>query len=94
MYEVTIHSHGRPVVKNGPMAGCLEWPKHQWTCITPRLMGLAKAKALADAQECHAVVTRRNSSETVYDNGKPPALPDGWYPPEAEVPDWTKWRCR
>ncbi len=82
-YEVAIHYHGRQRVTRGPCEGLLDWPKHKWTRITPRPIGIQRAKALADAQEQHATVQVWQTAEKVYDNGKPPAVPDGWFPAEA-----------
>jgi hypothetical protein len=84
MYEVAIHHYGRRLItRDGPCQGLLEWPDHQWARITPRPVGLARAKALADAQETHATVQTWMSADKVHDNGKPPAVPAGWWPPTA-----------
>ena len=83
-YEVAVHGHGRPVCRrDGPCQGLLDWPRHRWTRITPRPVGLKRAKELADAQECHAVVCEWETSEKVHDNGKAPRVPKGWYPANA-----------
>jgi hypothetical protein len=85
MYEVAIHSYGRRLItRDGPAQGLLEWPAHQWGRITPRPIGLKRAKALADAQGQHATVQIWMTAEVVYDNGKPPAVPDGWWPATAQ----------
>lgn len=85
MYEVAIHSYGRRLItREGPAQGLLEWPDHQWGRITQRPIGLARAKALADAQDTHATVQLWMTAEKVYDNGKPPSVPAGWYPPDAQ----------
>lgn len=79
MYEVAIHGHGRKLItRDCPAQGLLEWPKHEWKCITPRPIGLARATKLADAQTCHAVVCVWQTAEKVYDNGKKPYIPEGW----------------
>lgn len=84
MHEVAIHHYGRRLItRDGPAQGLLEWPQHQWSRITPRPLGFARAKALADAQPMHAVVCLWSCADKVYDNGKPPAIPDGWWPAEA-----------
>jgi hypothetical protein len=80
LYEVSIHSFGRPIVKRGPAAGCADFPRHQWERITPRPVGLHRATAIADGQAQHAVVCRWMTAGAVYDNGKSPALPAGWLP--------------
>ncbi len=80
MYEVAIHGYGRPIIKRGPMAGCVGFEEHKWTRITARPIGLKRAKELADSQECHSVVLPWMSAGKVYDNGKEPHLPDGWRP--------------
>lgn len=77
-YEVATHEYGRPIVKHGPCAGLPDWPRHKWTRVTPRPIGLARAKAIADAQDKHAVVCVWQTAGNVYDNGKSPALPVGW----------------
>lgn len=85
MYEVATHEYGRKLItRDGPAQGLLEWPHHRWGRITPRPLGLARAKALADAQPIHATVQFWMTAEKVYDNGKPPGIPAGWYPPEAQ----------
>lgn len=85
MYEVAIHGYGRRLItRAGPCQGLLEWPQHQWARITPRPIGLARAKALADAQSQHATVQVWMTAEKVYDNGKEPAIPDGWWPATAQ----------
>lgn len=80
MYEVATHAHGRPVVKRGPMEGLPNFEQHKWTRITARPVGLDRAKALADAQDGHAVVCEWQTTKKVYDNGKAPTLPEGWKP--------------
>jgi hypothetical protein len=86
MYEVAIHHYGRRLItRDGPAQGLLEWPDHTWGRITTRPIGLARAKALADAQDTHATVQVWMTADVVYDNGKAPAVPAGWYPPEAQV---------
>lgn len=85
MYEVAIHHYGRRLItRDGPCQGLLEWPQHQWGRITARPVGLARAKALADAQETHATVQPWMTAEVVYSNGKTPLVPAGWYPPDAQ----------
>jgi len=84
MYQVSTHEHGsKRITRDCPAQGLLEWPQHIWTTITPRPVGLAKAKALAEAAPHHAVVNVWKTAEKVYDNGKPPAIPQGWHAPEA-----------
>lgn len=84
-YEVAIHYHGRRLCRRGgPCEGLLNWPEHKWGTVSTRPLGLKAAIALADAQPMHATVTRM-SAEKVYDNGKAPAVPDGWWPAEAQV---------
>lgn len=86
MYEVAIHHYGRRrITRDGPAQGLLEWPDHQWGRITPRPVGLARAKALADAQPTHATVQPWMTADVVYDNGKAPLVPEGWYPAEAQI---------
>ena len=85
-YQVHVHSYGRKLItRDCPAQGLLEWPQHVWGTISTRPMGLAAAVALSDAQSQHAVVTLWMDSEKVHDNGKPPAVPAGWYPVEAQV---------
>ncbi len=86
MYEVAVHGHGRRLItRDGPCQGLLEWPAHTWTRITPRPIGLARAKAPADAQPHHAQVNFWETSEVVYSNGKPPGVPEGWWPASANT---------
>ena len=86
MYEVAIHSCGRRLItRDGPCQGLLEWPQHQWQRITQRPIGLKRAKALADAQSQHATVQFWQTAEKVYDNGKAPAIPPGWWPASANA---------
>jgi len=86
MYEVAIHHYGRKLItRDGPAQGLLEWPAHQWGRITPRPIGLARAKALADAQETHATVQIWMTAEVVHSNGKAPLVPAGWYPADAQM---------
>lgn len=81
MYEVSIHHHGRKMITSDcPAQGLLEWPQHKWVRITARPIGLARAKALADAQDTHATVQPWMTAEVVYSNGKAPLVPTGWYP--------------
>lgn len=82
-YEVHIHEAGRKVIERGPAAGCLDFPKHRWSIITRRPLGLASARRIADEQSIHAVVCVWRSSEKAYDNGKAPGVPAGWRPPSA-----------
>lgn len=77
MYEVAIRSHGSPIVRRGPAEGLPDFPRSKWARITPRPIGLARARRLADAQEHHAVVCVWNTDEKVHDNGKPPAPLEG-----------------
>jgi len=85
-YEVAIHGYGRKLCRrDGPAQGLLDWPAHTWGTISTRPMGLKAAMALADAQTQHAVVTLWMSAEQVYDNGKAPAVPEGWWPPDARM---------
>lgn len=86
MYEVAVHAYGRELCKkDGPCQGLLNWPKHKWTSITPRPLGLARAKALADSHPHHATVCVWQSAEVAYDNGKAPEVPPGWYPVDART---------
>lgn len=87
MYEVAIHHYGRKLItRDGPAQGLLEWPQHQWGRITPRPIGLKRAKELADAQDTHATVqVWMTAAEVVYSNGKAPKVPDGWYPATAQT---------
>lgn len=82
-YEVATHDHcGRMVGggMNNPCEGLLN-VRHAWTRITPRPIGLARAKALADAQPFHAVVCVWRTAEKIHDNGKPARVPAGaWQP--------------
>ncbi len=46
MYEVAVHYYGRKcITRDGPAQGLLEWPQHNWGRITPRPIGLARARA-------------------------------------------------
>lgn len=86
-YEVSIHGYGRRLItRDGPAQGLLEWPAHTWGTISTRPMGLKAAIALADAQQQHAVVTLWRSADVAHDNGKAPAVPDGWWPATAQTP--------
>lgn len=85
MYEVATHYYGRRLItRDGPAQGLLEWPDHRWGRITARPIGLARAKALADAQATHATVQAWMTADVVYDNGKPPLAPEGWWPATAQ----------
>ncbi len=79
-YEVATREHGCPIVRRGPAEGLPDWPRSKWTRITNRPIGLTRALALADAQDRHAVVSVWQTAKMVYDNGKPPAVPEGWKP--------------
>ena len=86
MYEVAIHGYGRRLIRrDGPAQGLLEWPQHTWSRITPRPIGLARAKTLADAQANHATVQAWMTADKVYDNGKAPEIPAGWWPSTAQT---------
>lgn len=86
MYEVATHHYGRKLItRDGPAQGLLEWPKSVWSRITPRPVGLARAKALADAQDTHATVQYWMTAEVVHDNGKSPRVPAGWYAADAQT---------
>lgn len=65
MYEVSIRK----------CEGHRNW--WHWWRITQRPIGLKRAVALADAQDCHAAVCVWQTAEKVHDNGKPPANPEG-----------------
>ena len=80
MYEVAVHTYGRPIIKSGPAAGVAGFVEHKWTSINARPVGLKRAIEIADQEATHAVVTEWGSSKPVYDNGKPPLLPEGWLP--------------
>lgn len=85
-YEVSIHFYGRRLItRDGPCGGLLEWPEHKWTRITNRPIGLERAKKLADEQSQHATVQLWQTADKIYDNGKAPAVPAGWYSPEAQA---------
>lgn len=84
MYEVHTHQYGRRLItRDGPCQGLLEWPQHQWMKITPRPIGLERARRLADEQPHHAAVCAWQQSGVVYDNGKTPTVPTGWWPADA-----------
>jgi hypothetical protein len=71
VYEVHIHKHGRPTIRQGPASGCVGFESDKWLVV-----GVHRARAAAvahcDAQLGHAAVTPRNSSEVIHDNGKEP----------------------
>jgi hypothetical protein len=91
MYEVATHHHGRRLItRDGPAQGLLEWPEHRWATITPRPLGLARAKALADQQETHATVQVWQTADVAYSNGKAPQVPAGWYPATATTAERTR----
>ena len=43
-YQVHTCWYGRPVVKNGPMSGCVDFGRWDHRSITPRPIGLVRAK--------------------------------------------------
>lgn len=84
MYEVAVHDYGMKTVTEGGInnpCGGLRFPKHRWTRITPRPLGLKRAIALADSQSQHATVCVWRCAGVVHDNGKPPGVPEGWGAP-------------
>ena len=84
-YEVAIHEYGRKrITRDCPAQGLLEWPTHRWTRITPRPLGIDRAKELASEQAIHAVVSPWQEAGPVFDNGKRPGVPAGWNPAEAQ----------
>lgn len=85
MFEVHIHGYGRKrITRDCPCQGLLEWPRHTWQKVNRRPVGIARAKAIADEQACHAVVTPWMTAGNVYDNGKEPFVPEGWLPADAK----------
>lgn len=78
MYYVYQHEYGRKLITYGPATGLLEWPQHRWTWTEKHR---AKAKAIAAAAEhpFHAVVSIDHTSDAIFDNGKAPGIPEGWY---------------
>ena len=72
LYDVHTHSLGRPIVKNGPMAGCRNFLTHKWVIITPKPVSKEAAIEIANLQPFHAVVGVHHSAEKVFDNGKMP----------------------
>jgi hypothetical protein len=91
MYEVSAGYYGRKLItRDGPCQGLLEWPQYVWRRLTSRPIGLARAKALADAQSTRATVNPWMSAEVAYTNGKPFAVPEGWYQPEAQIASQSK----
>lgn len=85
-YEVSTRAYGRKrITRDGPCQGLLEWPASVWTRITPRPVGLTRARALADAQATHATVQPWGAADVVYDNGVAAQVPAGWYPPTAVI---------
>jgi hypothetical protein len=85
LYEVAIREEGKTMIGGGvnnPCEGLLSF-KRRWTRITPRPVGLARAKRLADEQPGHAVVCVWGSADKAHDNGKPPIVPAGWWAPDA-----------
>lgn len=84
MFEVSIHEAGKVMVAHGAHSGLLQ-SRNRWVRITPRPIGRQRAEELANAQPTHAVVNAWGSAEVVYDNGKPPTRPEGWWPLEAKT---------
>lgn len=87
LFYVWQHEYGRKRIARGPCEGLLEWPKHQWGW-TAKYRSLAKAIDDAKAHPFHAVVTRDDSGmdkDRMFDNGKAPGIPEGWYAPEAQI---------
>lgn len=85
MYEVATLDHCARMIGGGinnPLGGLLS-TRSTWTRITPRPLGLARAKALADAQPFRAVVCVWHTAEKVHDNGKPARIPAGTWRPDA-----------
>jgi hypothetical protein len=87
MYEVAAHDHCARMIDGGvnnPAQGLLN-VKHAWTRITPRPVGLARAKQIAAEQPFHAVVCVWKTAEKVHDNGKPARVPAGTWQPNAQT---------
>lgn len=81
-YEVSVHYYGRPMITRGPMGGCRDFPQHKWVRVNVRPLGLARAIALAKVQPIRAVVAPWETAGSVFDNGKPSGVPEGWAPEE------------
>lgn len=81
-YLAFSHGYGRPVVQNGPMSGCLNFPSHHHTRLNQRPVGLKRAIETAKSCPHHAMVYLHEDGTTVgvsvYDNGKAPYTPEGW----------------
>ncbi len=81
-YEVAIHE-----IETKPWSR----PKHHWTTLTRRPLGLDRAQELASLQDTHATVQIWRSSDVVFDNGKP-ARP--WTPAVAAPASTDRTRAR
>jgi len=79
-YEVHSHDYGRPLIHHGPAQGCHDMPRHKWTRVNARALGLKAAVAMADRCPHHAVVVVWQTNQQVHDNGKAPRVPPHWLP--------------
>jgi hypothetical protein len=85
MFYLYQHEYGRKLItRNGPAQGLLEWPKHEWTW-TQGYRSKAKAIAAARAHPIHARISIGHTADFIFDNGKEPGLPEGWWPATAQT---------
>lgn len=83
MYYLYQHEYGRKRIQRGPCEGLLEWPQHNWTW-TEGFRSKAKAIAAAESHPIHARICNGHVAAHIFDNGKVPGIPEGWYPADAE----------
>lgn len=83
-YEVHEHYYGRkPITRNGPCQGLLEWPQHKWISVL-RTRSWQKAVDRVEQSATHAVACEADCSpeysSKVHRNSRQPLVPEGWWP--------------
>ena len=72
MFQVSKMAAGTPTIRRGPCHGCVDFHRFAWVTVGT-FRSRAAAVAKADSCCCRAVVTRTDSSETLYENCQEPA---------------------